>query len=71
MTTAPLHLDNITFDEDDLECLYDAIIHQVRTTDWDVTDPADWDKLKQVKEMEEKLCRALDAIFDERQKEKQ
>ena len=57
--------DDITFDEVDLNYLRDAVSFQIARTDWDVTNRDDWQYLVTLKALEDKLNRALDAVYDE------
>lgn len=56
--------EQLIFDEVDLTYLRDAVYRQIATTDWDVTNPGEWLRLVALKGLEEKLNRALDAIYD-------
>lgn len=56
--------EQITFDEIDLNYLREAVGHQIAHTDWDVTNNDDWEILKSLKALEDKLNRALDACYD-------
>lgn len=56
--------EQITFDEVDLTYLKEAVYRQIATTDWDVTNPGEWLRLVALKELEEKLNRSLDVIYD-------
>jgi hypothetical protein len=58
--------EQITFDEVDLNYLREAVGHQIAHTDWDVTNNDDWEILKSLKALEDKLNRALDACYDAR-----
>lgn len=58
--------EQITFDEIDLNYLREAVGHQIAHTDWDVTNNDDWEILKSLKALEDKLNRALDACYDAR-----
>ena len=56
--------EQITFDEVDLTYLKEAVYRQIATTDWDVTNNGEWLRLVALKELEEKLNRSLDVIYD-------
>ena len=58
--------EQITFDEIDLNYLREAVGHQIAHTDWDVTNNNDWEILKSLKALEDKLNRALDTCYDAR-----
>lgn len=60
----PDNNDQITFDEIDLNYLRDAVSHQIAHTAWDVTNNDDWEFLKSLKALEDKLNRALDVCYD-------
>ena len=56
--------EQITFDEIDLNYLREAVIHQIAHTDWVMTNSDDWEILKALKALEDKLNRALDSCCD-------
>lgn len=56
----------IDFDESDLNNLLYAIRGQIANVKWDVTDDADWQQLKALKELQVRIELALDAAFDGR-----
>jgi hypothetical protein len=56
----------IDFDEPDLNNLLYAVRGQIANVKWDVTDDADWQQLKALKELQTRLELALDAAFDGR-----
>lgn len=56
----------IDFDEPDLNNLLYAIRGQIANVKWDVTDDADWQQLKALKELQVRIELALDAAFDGR-----
>lgn len=58
---------DVTFDEVDLNYLLTAVTEQLATTKWNPLDQNQWEQLKRLKELEDKILRALDASFDERQ----
>ena len=58
---------DVTFDEVDLNYLLTAVTEQLATTKWNPLDQNQWEQLKHLKELEDKILRALDASFDERQ----
>ena len=58
---------DVTFDEVDLNYLLTAVTEQLTTTKWNPLDQNQWEQLKHLKELEDKILRALDASFDERQ----
>ena len=53
-------MDNINFDETDLNFLYAAVRHQIKTVNWNVSDEEDWVQLKALKELEDRIGRAMD-----------
>lgn len=62
-----MNADNqITFDETDINYLVEAVRHQIAHTNWDVTNNDEWLILKSLKELEDKLYRALDTCYDAR-----
>lgn len=52
-------MENI-FDETDLNFLYAAVRHQIKTVNWNVSDEEDWVQLKALKELEDRIGRAMD-----------
>lgn len=53
-------MENNTFDETDLNFLYAAVRHQIKTVNWNVSDEEDWVQLKALKELEDRIARAID-----------
>ena len=56
--------EQLVFDEVDLNYLREAVGHQIAHVAWDVTNNNDWEILKSLKALEDKLDRALDGIYD-------
>jgi|LakMenEpi03Aug12_release.lakeMendotaPanAssembly.Ray.scaffolds.fasta_scaffold3569631_1 hypothetical protein len=52
--------DNLVFDEVDANALYGAILHQLKTINWDVSEPGQWALLSQLKKLEDRIGRYLD-----------
>lgn len=53
-------MENNTFDETDLNFLYAAVRHQIKTVNWNVSDEEDWVQLKALKELDDRIARAID-----------
>jgi hypothetical protein len=53
-------MDNDTFEEYELNHLYMITRAYIKRNTWDVTDETEWEHLKSLKGLEEKIARMLD-----------
>jgi hypothetical protein len=53
---------DLAFDEVDANALYGAIIHQLKTINWDVSEPGQWALLCQLKKLEDRIGQYLDGV---------
>lgn len=53
------------FDEVDLNLIYDAIDHKIRTTQWNVSDESEFEALTALKGLQTRILKELDGILKE------
>ena len=53
------------FDEIDLNLIYDAIDHKIRTTQWNVNDESEFEALTALKGLQTRILKELDGILKE------
>ena len=53
------------FDEIDLNLIYDAIDHKIRTTQWNVSDESEFEALTALKGLQTRILKELDGILKE------
>ena len=53
------------FDEMDLNLIYDAIDHKIRTTQWNVNDESEFEAITALKCLQTRILKELDGILKE------
>lgn len=51
---------SITFSEEDANVLFQAVYSYVKNNRWDPSNPSEWECLKQLKDIEQRLTAFLD-----------